>query len=276
MTGDTPIRVDAPGAIILIQPRRDGEPDRQTEAEKHDQEHHKIVLTSPKAMDVVITQRYVCQIKAQRHINICAPEIGYLNEIIVNEGQAVKKGDLMFKLEPVLYKTRRDAESAEARLAELEWQNTKRLYDNKKLVSEREVMLFEARKNKAKAKADQAPAELDFTEIRAAFDGIIDRLNDQSDGLVKEGDILTTLSDNSVMWVYFNVPEARYLEYMANRKEYEDAKIELELANHNQFPQSGKIAMIESEFNYQTGNIAFRRIFRTRTDCCATGRPAPC
>ena len=120
MTGDTPIRVDAPGALILFQPKRDGEPDRQTAAKRrsqrqpsrseNDQEHRKIVLTSPKAMDVAITQRYVCQIHSQRHINVRALENGYLNEIKVKEGQAVKKGDLMFKIVPTLNKAKLDAE----------------------------------------------------------------------------------------------------------------------------------------------------------------------
>ena len=48
---------------------------------------------------------------------------------------------------------------------------------------------------------------MNFTEVKAPFDGIVDRLHEQQGSLVKEGDILTTLSDNSVMWVYFNVPE---------------------------------------------------------------------
>ena len=77
----------------------------------------KIVVTSPKAMDVTITQRYVCQIHSQRHIDVCALESGYLEEISVKEGQAVKKGDVMFKILPVLYKAKLDAEMAEARLA---------------------------------------------------------------------------------------------------------------------------------------------------------------
>ena len=83
------------------------------------------------------------------------------------------------------------------------------------MVSQQEVALFEAKLAKAKAKAKLAEAELNFTIVRAPFDGIIDRLHEQQGSLIKEGDILTTLSDNSVMWVYFNVPEARYLEYMA-------------------------------------------------------------
>src|SRR5262249_25071395 len=161
-------------------------------------------------------------------------------EISVREGQAVKKGDSMFKIIPVLYQAKLDAEKAEARLAELEYRFTEKLAKEKKAVSENQVLLFEAKRDRAKAKADQAQAELDFTEVRAPFDGIVDRLHEQLGSLIKEGDILTTLSDNSVMWVYFNVPEARYLEYMAGLKEdKEDHKIELVLANGNKFPQTG-------------------------------------
>ena len=64
------------------------------------------------------------------------------------------------------------------------------------------------------------------------------------------------------MWVYFNVPEARYLEYMTNLKEHkEDLKIELMLANGKKFDQIGKIGAIEADFNNENGNIPFRADF---------------
>ena len=91
----------------------------------HEEEPHleprKIVVTSPKAKDVIVTQQYVCQIHSQRHINVRALENGYLEEIPVKEGQAVKKGDLMFKIVPILYQAKLDAELAEAELAQLEF-----------------------------------------------------------------------------------------------------------------------------------------------------------
>ena len=107
-----------------------------------------------------------------------------------------------------------------------------------------------------------AEAELKFTEVRAPFDGIVDRLHEQQGSLVKEGDVLTTLSDNSVMWVYFNVPEARYLDYMAGLgQDNESRQIELVLANGSKFPHSGKIGAIGAKFNNETGNIPFRADF---------------
>jgi membrane fusion protein (multidrug efflux system) len=224
-------------------------------------EHHKIVVTSPKAKDVIITEQYVCQIHSRRHIKVCALQNGYLQEVRVNEGQAVKRGDVMFKIVPTLYKARLDAELAEARLAELELKNTERLF-KQKVVSQNEVALYEAKLAKAKAKAKLAEAELNFTIVKAPFDGIVDRLEQQLGSLIKEGEILTTLSDNSVMWVYFNVPESRYLDYMAGPyQDQESRKIDLVLANGSKFPHSGKIGAIEAKFNNETGNIPFRADF---------------
>lgn len=222
---------------------------------------HKVVVTQPKAMDVVLTQQYVCQIRSQRHIKVRALENGYLEAITVKEGQAVNKDDMLFKVIPVLYKAKLDAEMAEVQLAELELKNTKRLL-NDKVVSPNEVLLFEAKLARAMAKAKLAEAELNFATVRAPFDGIIDRLHEQQGSLVKEGDVLTTLSDNSLMWVYFNVPEARYLDYVSGpEEERAGQKIELVLANGSKYKEDGKIGAIEAKFNNETGNIAFRADF---------------
>ena len=173
----------------------------------------------------------------------------------------MKEGDVMFKVIPILYQTKADAELAEAKLAQLEYNYTKKLYEDK-VVSQNEVILLEAKLAKAQAKADLAQAELNFATVKAPFDGIVDRLHHQQGSLVEEGEILTTLSDNSVMWVYFNVPEARYLEYMADLNQHkEDLKIELMLANGNKFEQLGKIGAIEADFNNENGNIPFRADF---------------
>lgn len=221
----------------------------------------KVVATTPLVKDIDITQQYVCQIHSQRHIKVCALESGYLEAIPVKEGQPVKQGDVLFRVLPSLYKAKLDAELAEAKLAELELNNTRRL-NEQKVVSKNEVALFEAKLAKAQAKAKLAEAELNFTIVRAPFDGIIDRLHEQQGSLVKEGEVLTTLSDNTLMWVYFNVPEARYLEYMNNQgKNSEDQKIELVLADGSTFPQAGTIGAIEAKFNNETGNIPFRADF---------------
>ena len=226
------------------------------EEKSHDE--HKVVATSPKVQDVVITQSFVCQIRSQRHIEVRALEGGYLKSISINEGQAVKAGQVMFTILPVLYKAKLAAENAKASVAQQKYKFTQQLAE-KKVVSENEVSLLKAQMEEAQAKASFAAAELNFADIRAPFDGIVDRLLQREGSLIKEGDILTTLADNSVMWVYFNVPEKYYLHYMATRKQREqDDTIDLVLANGDTFPNDGKIGAIEADFNNENGNIKFR------------------
>jgi membrane fusion protein (multidrug efflux system) len=232
-----------------------------THKEEHHHEAHKIMATMPQSKAVTLTQQYVCQIHSQRHIKVRALEMGYLEAVPIKEGQTLKQNDLMFSVRPILYQAKLDAENAEARLAQLEFNYTKKLFEDK-VVSQNEVLLLEAKLKKATAKAELAAAELDFATVKAPFDGIVDRLHHQQGSLVQEGEILTTLSDNSVMWVYFNVPEARYLEYMtelsANKA---DLKVELELADHTRFEHVGKIGAIEADFNNVTGTVPFRADF---------------
>lgn len=231
-----------------------------THSEHHHHEDHRIVVTSPLVRDVTLTQQYVALIHSRRHIKVCALEGGYLEPIPVKEGQQVKAGDVMFTILPTLYKARLEAEQAEAQLAQLEVNYTRQLVEQK-VVSLNELRLQEAKLAKALAKVKLAEAELNFTTIRAPFDGIIDRLHEQHGSLVKEGDVLTTLSDNSVMWVYFNVPEARYLEYMAGENKPHIERVELVLADGQKFPYPGVIGAIEAKFNKETGNIPFRADF---------------
>jgi len=72
---------------------------------------------------------------------------------------------------------------------------------------------------------------------------------------------LTTLSDNRQMWVYFNVPEAEYLDYKTHTTTENLSKVNLRMANNKVFDFPGVVETIEADFNNETGNIAFRATF---------------
>jgi membrane fusion protein, multidrug efflux system len=185
---------------------------------------------------------------------------GYLMPIPIKEGQAVKEGALMFEIVPVVYKARWEAAVADRDLAQLEFNNTRRLAE-KQGVSQFEVKMFETKLAKAQANADLAEAELNFTKVKAPFDGIVDLRTGQG-SLVTEGEVLATLSDNSLVWVYFNVPEARYLELMTEVSQPKEApKIELILANGKKFGQAGQLGAIKADFNSESATISFRADF---------------
>jgi len=136
----------------------------------------------------------------------------------------------------------------------------------KNIVSANELALAKAKLDKAYAEVKLADTHLGFTNINAPFGGIMDHLNARNGSLVNEGDLLTTLSDISKMWVYFNVPEAEYLDYKANKGNQSQAgqsqtKVQLRMANGEVFDQTGVVETIEADFDNKTGNIEFRATF---------------
>lgn len=223
-------------------------------------EETKFIVTSPLKKDTAIIRNYVCQIRSIQHIELRALEKGYLQNIYVDEGQFVKKGQLMFQIMPTVYNAELQKAEAEAKFAEIEYQNTKQLSD-KKVVSPNELALAKAKFDKANADYLLAKTRLQFTKITAPFDGIMDHFEVRLGSLVDEGDLLTTLSDNSQMWVYFNVPEVEYLNYKTNVTSENLQQVNLMMANNQRFEHSGVVKTIEADFNNETGNIAFRATF---------------
>jgi membrane fusion protein (multidrug efflux system) len=220
----------------------------------------KFLVTSPVRKDTMVNREYVCQIRSIQHIELRALEKGYLQEIFVDEGKFVRKGQIMFKIMPLILQAELQKAQAEANFAQVEYQNTKSLADSN-VVSPNELALAKAKYDKAKAELALAEVHLGFTEIKAPFDGIMDHFHVRLGSLINEGDLLTTLSDNSEMWVYFNVPEAEYLDYKAKAKKEDLMQVDLIMANHQMFPYKGIVRTIEADFNNETGNIAFRATF---------------
>lgn len=232
----------------------------------HDTQHigevSSLEVSLPVRKDTVINKEFIAQIRAYQHVELRALDEGYLQKIYVDEGQFVKKGQILFQLMPVVYQSEQQIAKAEYDRAEIEYKNTKMLADSN-IVSKNELSLSKANLDKAKAVLSLATAHLQFTEIKAPFDGIVGRFNQVRQGsLLEEGELLTTLSDNSKMWVYFNVPEAVYLDYIRTYKsENKNTVVSLQLADGILFDKLGVIETIESDFNNETGNIAFRATF---------------
>lgn len=230
-------------------------------SEKEETEHEvRFLVTSPLKKDTLTTRDYVSQIRAIQHIEVRALERGYIQQIFVDEGQFVKQGQIMFQILPLLYQAELQKAQAEANFAEIEYQNTKQLADSN-IVSKNELAMAKAKLDEARAKLELANIHMGFTQVKAPFDGIMDHLNVRLGSMVEEGDLLTTLSDNSKVWVYFNVSEAEYLNYKSTIKKDSLMRVKLRMANHEMFRREGIVETIEADFNNETGNIAFRATF---------------
>jgi len=231
---------------------------------KHEHEEKeatlKLTVTNPLRKDTKIIKEYVSQIHAYRHIELRALERGYLQSIFVDEGQTVKQGQKMFKIMPTLYEVDLLKAKAEADVVRIEYQNTKALAA-KNIVSATELALARAKLNKENAEVKIAQTHLNFTNINAPFTGIMGRFHVRNGSLLDEGELLTSLSDISKIWVYFNVPESEYLDYKTNKLDATPVKVKLKMANGAIFDQEGVIETIEADFDNKTGNIEFRAAF---------------
>lgn len=111
--------------------------------------------------------------------------------------------------------------------------------------------------------AREKQQDLQVISVRAPFGGGLSRLLHQQGSFIEKSEPVTTLSDNDEMWVYFNVPESRYLSFKSENLEQnkDDFKIELILSNGQKFDHQGKLGAIGAVFNAETGSIPFRADF---------------
>lgn len=214
----------------------------------------------PWKQDVTVKQAYVAQVKAIQHTELRAFEKGYLTHIYVDEGRVIRKGQKMFQIMPMLVRAQYDKAKAEYDATEIEYENTQKLFDQG-VVSATELALVKARLKKAKAAADLAQSHLELTTVKAPFTGVMDRFHVRLGSMVDEGALLTTLSDISKLWMYFNVSEKDYLNFMEKKKSGKPPKVRFQMANGKFFPHTGIADTIEGEFDSETGTIPFRATF---------------
>lgn len=230
-------------------------------------------VINPIVKDTAYSNEYVAEIQSVKYVEVRSKLKGFIEKIHVDEGQSVKEGQLLFTLsflefEKELQKANAAYKSAVAdlRVAEVELKNVKRLVE-KNIVSEAELDVIKAKVDALKADMEEAMANkeqvalnLSFTQIRAPYSGIINRVPNKAGSLIAEGDMLTSISDSREVFAYFNLSEIDYLNYIST-EEKENKTVSLKLANHVLYGYEGKIEMIESELDHATGNIAFRARF---------------
>jgi RND family efflux transporter MFP subunit len=220
---------------------------------------------------------YAGHLEAIQNVEVRARVGGYLDKILVDEGQAVRKGQLLFQLNPSEYEVKvaeaqagLESATAQAQSAEVEMDRVKLLVD-KNVISGSELKLARAKMATAQATIQQAKAALanarllvSLTSIRAPFDGVINRLPFKQGSLIEQGALLTSISDLREVYAYFNVSEQEYLAFVRKRRDPTKMtirEVDLVLADDTPYPHRGRIETTETVFEGTDGTIAFRARF---------------
>lgn len=235
----------------------------------------KFTVVSPELLDTVYAREYIAEIQSVQNVEIRSRmDAAFIEKIHVDEGKPVQAGQLLFTLTSRRYReellkanAQLKSVQAELKVAEVELKNTKMLVA-KNIVSNSELEMARAKVEAIEAKIDEVKSSisiarvyLSFSEVRAPFNGVINRIPNKRGSVVQEGDLLTTISNNDEVFAYFNMSEQDYLQFQKKKDDAHHNEVGLVLADQQRFPHMGKIETNENEIDISTGNIAFRARF---------------
>ncbi len=193
---------------------------------------------------------------------------GYITEVLVDEGQKVRKGQTLFKLETQTLNQDAAAARANVNAAQVEVDKLVPLVE-KNIISNVQLETAKAKLQQAKAGYNSIAANIDYGNIKSPVDGYVGSINLRKGALVSPtAEPLTTVSDISKVYAYFSMNEKEYLDFIQNAEgiSLEDKikkipQVQLRLANDNIYDEKGTIETINSQINAQTGSISFRAVF---------------
>lgn len=228
-------------------------------------------IAIPTRTDVTFAREYVGEVRAVQYGEIRSRSLGTITSVLVDEGQSVKAGQVLFtlsahELQQNLRKSKAETKTAEAELvgAQLKEQNKRLLYE-KDVVSDAvmelassKVALLKAKIDESKATEAQVAVALSYARVTAPFDGVVNRIHHRVGSLVNEEKLLTTITDTREVYVYFRMSEREYLDFGAHAAVATKMPVSFRLADGKLHASKGVIDAVESEFDHETGNIAFR------------------
>lgn len=238
-----------------------------------------------------LSSNYSATIRGRQDIDIYPQVSGFITRLCVEEGQAVKKGQLLFVVDQVPYQAALQTALANVEAAQAALNTAKLTYDSKKVLFEQRVVSafdkqtaenswLSAKAQLAQMKALEMNARnnLSYTEVKSPANGVVGNLPYRVGALVSAGSPrpLTTISDNSDMYVYFSMTENQLLsltrKYGSKAKALETMpEVELLLNDNSVYPEKGKIETISGVIDRSTGSVSLRAVFSNKEGLLFSG-----
>lgn len=222
-----------------------------------------------KQQDAVVYQEYTANLEGQQNVEIRPKVTGFIQKIYVDEGQMVKKGQLLFKLETQTLSQDANAAKANVTAAQVEVDRLKPLVD-RKIISVVQLETAKAKLAQAKSAYGSIAANIGFGTITSPVNGVVGSLPYREGSLVSSTieQPLTTVSDSKVIRAYFSLNEKQLLVFNKTFKGSTMAEkiktvppVTLLLVDNSEYNVKGKIVTVNGLVNPTTGTTQFRAEF---------------
>lgn len=234
-----------------------------------------------KTDSVVLSESYSATIQGRQDVEIYPQVSGTISQLCIKEGETVKQGQVLFIIDQVPYQialrtaiANRNAAEAQIKTVKLDYKSKQALFNEKViseydlLVAENAVAIAQAQLEQAKAAEINAHNDLSYTEVKSPANGVVGTLPYRAGTLVGPSISipLTTVSDNSEVYVYFSMTENQ-LRSLINKYGSPSETIrhmphiQLRLNDGSIYSQSGYIETISGIINPQTGTASLRSLF---------------
>ncbi len=241
--------------------------------------------------DRMISSTYSATIRGRQDIEIYPQVGGTLTKVCVLEGQRVKNGQTLFIIDQVPYEAAWQTALANVQAAEASLATAQLTYDSKQELYKENVIssfdlstaknsLLAAKAQLAQAKAQEVNARnnLSYTVVKSPADGVVGTLPYRVGALVSSNlpQPLTTVSDNSDMYVYFSMTENQLLGLIRQYGSKEEAlksmpAISLQLNDKSDYAHPGYIESITGVINRSTGTVSLRAVFPNKEELLHSG-----
>ncbi|WP_294820681.1 efflux RND transporter periplasmic adaptor subunit [uncultured Flavobacterium sp.] len=219
--------------------------------------------------DAVVFEEYTANLQGQQNVEIRPKVNGFIQKIYVDEGQQVRKGQLLFKLETQTLNQDAAAAKANVTAAQVEVDRLKPLVD-RKIISNVQLETAKAKLAQARAAYSSIAANIGFGTITSPVNGVIGGLPYREGSLVSATSEmpLTTVSDTKVMRAYFTMNEKQLLSFSRTFKgsTLQDKlkntpQVSLLLVDGTEYDQKGSLKTVNGLVNQSTGTTEFRAEF---------------
>lgn len=243
--------------------------DKSAQQAKMAQQAPTLPVVSIPTKTVTAFTTYPASIEGIVNSQVNAKISGYITDVLVDEGQKVRKGQTLFRLETQTLSQDAAAARANVNAAQVEVDKLKPLVE-KNIISNVQLETAKAKLQQAKSGYNSIAANIDYGNIKSPVDGYVGSINLRKGALVSPSSQvpMTTVSDISKVYAYFSMNEKEYFDFIQNAegKDIEEKikklpKVQLLLANGSLYEEEGTIETINSQVNANTGSISFRAVF---------------